>query len=351
MPIDVLIVGQGLAGSLLAWELLRRGLKVVIVDNAAHNASQVAAGLINPVTGQRLVKSHHVDVLLPEAMSWYACLAECFGQTFFVNKPMLRVLGSVKQRQLAEQRVQDTGYQSYLEGLVETEAGIQGEYGILRQRHTGYLRTGAILEQLRQLFIAKDSYRQCEFDYVELSLQPILKWRDLQPRHLVFCEGYRLAGNPWFGQLPLQPAKGEILHCKAAAAKYDVIINYGYWLIPDGQHAFKIGATFDTSCLEPLPTLSARQQLQQALNRVCPDLADAQIVDHQAGIRPTTLDKQPFIGSHPRHGNLHVFNGFGAKGSLAIPFYARKFANFLTAQAPLPADSDVRRYHETHFAG
>jgi glycine/D-amino acid oxidase-like deaminating enzyme len=351
MPIDVLIVGQGLAGSLLAWELLRREFKVVIIDNGARNASQVAAGLINPVTGQRLVKSHGVDVLLPEAMKLYGQLAEHFGQAFFVSKPMLRVLGSAKQRQLAEQRLQDANYQSYLDGLVEVEAGIHSEHGILRQRDTGYLRTTAILEQLRNAFIANASYRQSEFDYSELSVQPVLQWRDLQPRHLVFCEGYRLVGNPWFGQLPLQPSKGEILHCKAAGLKPDAIVNYGFWMIPDEQQAFKTGATFDVACVDSQPTATARQQLLQALTSVCPDLADFEVVDHQAGIRPTTLDKQPFVGSHPFHDKLHIFNGFGAKGSLAIPFYARKFADALTRQAPLPADCDIRRFHDTYFAG
>ncbi len=55
---DFLIVGQGLAGSLLAWELMQRGAKVLIVDNGMPNASQVAAGLINPITGMRFAKTH-----------------------------------------------------------------------------------------------------------------------------------------------------------------------------------------------------------------------------------------------------------------------------------------------------
>ena len=52
---DYLIIGQGLAGSLLTWELLQRGCKIIVVDNGLENASKVAAGLINPVTGMRLV--------------------------------------------------------------------------------------------------------------------------------------------------------------------------------------------------------------------------------------------------------------------------------------------------------
>jgi len=53
--VDFLIVGQGLAGSLMAWELMQRGKTVLIVDNGLENASRVAAGLINPVTGMRFV--------------------------------------------------------------------------------------------------------------------------------------------------------------------------------------------------------------------------------------------------------------------------------------------------------
>ncbi|HBA65740.1 MAG TPA: FAD-dependent oxidoreductase, partial [Methylococcaceae bacterium] len=57
MDIDFLIVGQGLAGSLLAFELIQRNAQVMVVDDGRENASEVAAGLINPVTGIRLVKS------------------------------------------------------------------------------------------------------------------------------------------------------------------------------------------------------------------------------------------------------------------------------------------------------
>ncbi|MEY3190936.1 MAG: hypothetical protein RIS10_1053, partial [Pseudomonadota bacterium] len=78
MTIDFLIIGQGLAGSLLAWELINRGCNVIIVDNGKENASQIAAGLINPVTGMRFVKSTNVDDLLPTAKQCYAQLDTIF---------------------------------------------------------------------------------------------------------------------------------------------------------------------------------------------------------------------------------------------------------------------------------
>ena len=52
---NVLIIGQGIAGSCLAWELKRRGADFTIADRPiAETASRVAAGLVNPLTGRAL---------------------------------------------------------------------------------------------------------------------------------------------------------------------------------------------------------------------------------------------------------------------------------------------------------
>ncbi|MFT5168556.1 MAG: glycine oxidase, partial [Saprospiraceae bacterium] len=56
--VDYLIIGQGLAGSLLAYQLLERGKTVQIIDNHHNGASSsIAAGIINPITGRRFAKS------------------------------------------------------------------------------------------------------------------------------------------------------------------------------------------------------------------------------------------------------------------------------------------------------
>ena len=68
MRADFLIVGQGLAGTLLAWECERVGCSFAIADAGHATASSgVAAGMINPITGRRLVKSWEIDGRLPVA--------------------------------------------------------------------------------------------------------------------------------------------------------------------------------------------------------------------------------------------------------------------------------------------
>lgn len=54
---DYLIIGQGLAGSILGYTLLERGKKVLVLDEPKfQNCSKIAAGICNPITGRNLVK-------------------------------------------------------------------------------------------------------------------------------------------------------------------------------------------------------------------------------------------------------------------------------------------------------
>lgn len=349
MPIDVLLIGQGLAGSLLAWELLKRQLRILVVDNGLENASQVAAGLLNPVTGQRLVKQADIEILLPAALAGYRQLAAQFRENFYVRMPILKVLRTQKERELAMRRLGQPDYLAYLSAWESTPEGVHAPFGVLQQQQTGYLRTEALLKNLRDFLIGNNCYRQADLHTGDISLQQDVQWRDVKARHIVFCEGHRAASNPWFGGLPFQLAKGEILACESRHELPRQILNYGHWLIPLEARRFKTGATFDTRQLDNLPSRQAEKVLLDDLRTVCPGQSLIRVYQHRAGIRPATLDKQPFIGTHPRHPQLHIFNGFGAKGSLAIPYYAVRFADYLQQQADLPPACDIRRYDETHF--
>lgn len=352
--IDYLIVGQGLAGSLLAWELIQRGCNVVVIDNGGENASQVAAGLINPITGMRFVKSADVDVLLPAAKHCYAQLAAFFRQEFYREKPMLRFFGNDGELKNAVKRLNDPAYRAYL-GDIQPQAGavknLAARCGFLEQKQTGYLLTRPLLSCLKAFLMAGGSYRQADFDYRDIQLQPSLRWRDLAARQIIFCEGYKAAQNPWFCRLPWQAVKGEILTLEHQSELPDKILNYGNWLIPLSARQIRIGATFDRENLDARITEQGKNDLLTALGQVSNDLADSIVLNHQANIRPCTKDRQPFIGRHPQHNNMAIFNGFGAKGSLQIPWYSRHFTDVLLGSASLHHSCNIQRYYDTHFTG
>lgn len=342
MQIDLLIIGQGLAGSLLAIEALSQGLKVLVVDDGQENASQVAAGLVNPLSGLRLLKTQDVDELLPIARTVYRHLEQRCRGVFWHEKTMLRVIKSEQQMQFAKQRLSDPAYQDYLNGWAEPQPGVISPFGILRQTATAYLDTRALLAAIKSELIATGSLLISQFDPADLSLESRVKWRGVQSQWLVFCEGHQVRFNPWFKCLPWQVVQGDILTVALDKAMPEQIINYGHWLLPTHGKRARLGASFNQQ-LDLQPDLMARAELLNGLRYIMPNLAALQVLDHQVGIRPATQDKQPMIGAHPLFPQLLVFNGFGAKGSLAIPGFARRLLANLRFGASLPAYCDIQR--------
>ncbi len=352
MTIDFLIIGQGLAGSLLAWELINRGCNIIIIDNGKENASQIAAGLINPVTGMRFVKSTNVDNLLPTAKQCYSQLANIFQQIFYVEKPMLRFFRDDKELEQCINRTHDANYLDYLGEITHSNLTINNltaPFGLIEQMQTGYLLTQPLLACLKEFFIARNSYRQANINYPDIYLQPTLSWKDISPKRIIFCEGHHATHNPWFNWLPFQLAKGEILTLEHQYSLPDKIINFQNWLIPLNNQQIRLGATFDRENINSLPSELGKNNLLKNLQSISPKLMPTELINHKANIRPCSLDKQPLIGHHPQYSQLSIFNGFGAKGSLQIPWYSQHFADSLIHNNFLP--SNIHRYYATHFTG
>src|SRR5580700_10616404 len=96
---DFVIVGQGLAGTTLAWQLHRRGCRVLVVDRQSGNSSsRIAAGLITPVTGKRLAKSWRLDEVYPAALAFYHWVEAQMGQTVLLQRPSFRIFQDEPER-------------------------------------------------------------------------------------------------------------------------------------------------------------------------------------------------------------------------------------------------------------
>ena len=64
--VDYIIVGQGIAGSVLAWFLHKAGKNVKIIDDAASSAAwRVSLGVCNPITGKNFVTTWKARVVFP----------------------------------------------------------------------------------------------------------------------------------------------------------------------------------------------------------------------------------------------------------------------------------------------
>jgi glycine oxidase len=347
--IDTLIVGQGLAGSLLAWELFERGERILVLDDGHKSAaSTAAAGLLNPVTGQRLVKTAGVDECLPFARQRYRSLEQRLGKALLVEKPMWRLFRNPREQEAWRKRSEDSAYSSYLGEVLATD-DLQPPFvapqGGFVQHQTGFLDTNALMTGIREQLAAGGRYREQAVDYA--MIEPLgdgVRVGEHCCRRVIFCEGYKAQHNPWFDWLPFQPAKGEILSLAIEAPLPDAIINAGKWLMPRGGSDYRLGATYERQQLDEQPTESGVKELLDALPQLLDPVPSYRVTEKRAGVRPNTLDKQPFIGLHPRWPQLGIFNGFGSKGSLLIPWHAKRFAETLHGGDALPDEVAIRRY-------
>jgi glycine/D-amino acid oxidase-like deaminating enzyme len=349
--LDFIIVGQGLAGSLLAWRLLEAGKSVLIIDDASPvSTSRTAAGLINPLAGQRLFLIHHALERLQDAATLYKSIENQAGKTFYHEVEQLRLFLSDKQVRDWRQRSQLAEYTPFIgQRFTSGHSGydLADPYGGFRQQHTGWLDTVGLLDYLQHRFKRAGILQQAAFHYPDLIARDnSVTWLSYRARHLVFCEGHRAINNPWFSWLPFQLTRGEILTLNSNTDIPNEIINAGKWLLPVTASVFRFGATYDRNNISERISDSGREQLLADLKTIFPALGDAELIEQKAGIRPNTRDKIPFIGRHPSLPSLSIFNGFGSRGSMMIPWYSRVFSQHLLQDLGLPADADILRYHD-----
>ena len=90
--IDCLIIGGGIAGINVAWQLEKRGINYRLVDPFTFTSStSISAGLINPVTGRKFATQWNMDVLIPIITATYREL-ELFTKTpFFFEHTLFKI--------------------------------------------------------------------------------------------------------------------------------------------------------------------------------------------------------------------------------------------------------------------
>lgn len=346
--LDTIIIGQGLAGSLLAWQLLQQGQQVLVIDNGhTTSSSRPAAGLLNPVTGQRLVKAAQTDEYLAAAQALYTELEQFFDKQFFHPKPMLRLFRKHEEQTIWERRKQDPDYQPYL-GVRLTPGQnplVHDPLGGFHQYHTGYLDTIALLDSLQGFLQLGGHYRRQQIQPDDITVEhDRVSVGGTRALRLIFCEGYKAMENPWFSWLPFKPAKGEILTLKSSVELPDEIINAGNWLLPIDRNTFRFGSNFQWDRLDEVPTDEAREQLLGSLAELLREPAACEVIQQVAGVRPCSKDTAPYLGFHPQHPALGMCNGFGARGTMLIPWHVSCLAETMVGRGTIPPSADIERY-------
>jgi glycine/D-amino acid oxidase-like deaminating enzyme len=318
---DYLIIGQGLAGTLLSYHLIKHNQRVCVISTTDRTTSSyVAAGILAPITGPRLAKTFHDDAQYAYACQLYLELERDLSCSIYRPMPYLRILNEASIRNYAAQRLADDAYKRYL-----APAQAQHEdrtYDAVSIMHAAHIDTTVLLDAYRSWLQQQDAYVEATFDEEAVQLDDtIITYKGIRSRNIVYCTGLAAGTSRFFPQLQFNPTKGEILTIETTCS-FDAI--YGVntiFILPIGNNRYHIGATYERNFVNTKPSAVARQQLLHAFEAFCSQ--PYTIVAHQAGIRPTTFGHHPYSFWHAAHPNIGIFTGFGSKGLSLIPAYAR----------------------------
>src|SRR5687767_12503193 len=156
--IDFIVVGQGLAGSALALQLLKRNKKILVIDRIKPNSpSRIAVGLFNPITGRHMIKTWMADRLFPCLHQFYREAEAATGSRFFYPLSLYRPFATIEEQNEWMAKSADPVYDGYIENIVTktAHASTKDPFGGLLLKQCGYLDTIRYTESVRMLLEKK----------------------------------------------------------------------------------------------------------------------------------------------------------------------------------------------------
>lgn len=348
-PLDFVIVGQGIAGTTLAWQLKWRGLRGMLIDrDNGDSASSVAAGLMTPVTGKRLVPAWRFKECWSAAAEFYRRVEVETAARFFTQSGQVRLFDGQKTKDDFECRDWEQHAveirQPPSSSLVDDDC-FAAPFGGFELPTAGRLDVPVYRAASRRFFDVDGSFRFANVDAasdVEMTESGVrLPGLNMTARRIIFCQGFSETSNPWFANITFEPARGEILTVRINGLAETRIVNQGVWLTPCGDGLFKVGSTYDTTGLKAGPTTHGRDEICRRLRTFL--RLPFEVVGHASGIRPIVSGRQPIVGFHSEHPQLGIFNGLGSKGSLLAPLIAAQFADCMVGMSSIDVELDVQQ--------
>jgi len=337
-----IIAGQGLAGTLLAYQMYKNRIPFkIICDPKQKAASEIAAGLINPLVFKRLTKSWMADILFPVMYETYAEIEDLLSLKFIEKREMIKPLAE-QDLPMWQKRI-DKGKMNHYIGRIDSNLKLDGfkhinHYGSLLQ--TGSCNLSVMIHGMRNFFREKSYLIEDHLDIADVSFgEDAVHWKNHSAEKIIFCRGYMDAQNELFPKNSFYLTKGELIEIEAKGLCPDYIINKNLFVLPIGNSRFKVGATYQWDTINEDNTEEGKSALLTKLDKLID--TDYTVVNQWAGVRPTVKDRRPILGIHPQNSQLAIFNGLGTKGVMLAPYFSEQMLHLLE-DANASIDEEVK---------
>lgn len=336
---DVLILGRGIAGAVLAEVCRMRGLSFHVYDvKREGNASMAAGGAVNPMVLRRDVPCWRASELMTLSRDFYRRWQERLGVSCWHPMPLVKIFPTPNEVKQWARAMDDPATAPFITTRPEPEidaAPLRITHGYGTVTDAAWLDLPMLLETQRAELIHNGELTEEHVDGTRIPVTPEgVRIGAVQGRWLVHCTG------PFDNGKGLVPVKGETLTVRIPGLHLSRMIHGGAGLLPVGGELYRVGATFKWTDVWEGPTEEARSFLLGKLGDLLK--SPIEVIAQQAGVRPAARDRRPILGKVGTH--EAVLNGLGARGVMLAPWCAEQLLDHLLDGKELDPEVDHARF-------
>lgn len=330
----VLVVGQGLAGTLVSHFALRRSWDVQVIDAGYPSASSVAAGMYNPMSFRRIVEVWEAEAHLRIMEDTFRDIEQIVGLPLLHPLPIHKCLPNADYAAAWAEKAQESPWIDAPSTDLPGRGAVKGG---------GWVDMNTLLNGWRERLIASERFTTRPMAPEDTTRAEGGEWDAI-----IDCRGNGMREQPHSIPLDIRANRGELMTITvpegtAHLPPEDVILNFGKWTIPLGGHHWRLGASYEWNRMDLDPTPETARFLLEALSQAIGSGSPWEIRQHACGIRPVSRDRRPAVGHLPGRQDWFVLNGLGTRGVLIGPRWARHLVDIVAKQSTENPDTQPSR--------
>ena len=342
--VKYLIVGQGIVGTWMSYQLDQAGIAYRIVnDESMPSASSVASGVMNPVTGRRIVQTWMIETLLPYAVKAYTELQSKLNIQIIQEAPVILLHPSEQMKESFQYRMTHENIYLIQQDPTEWIPYFNAPFGVGGINECYWLDINKMTQAWKNYLVSSELYINAHFDMKDVELhENKVQWKNIEAEKIIFCDGIASMQNSYFKELPFAPNKGEALIVKIPGLPNQNIYKNNISVIPWKDDLFWVGSNYEWTFEDMAPSAAFKEKMIQSLDQFLK--LPYEIVDHIVGVRPTNTQRRPFVGTHPYYPQLAIFNGMGTKGCSLAPYFSNQLFDHLENGATIEPEANLDRF-------